>query len=100
MLGISRYTAIGLSVLFIAGMFVFFSNEDNIEYEISGIVSDVRISPNGYTFIIVTAAGDEIKCFSYEEPVYLGHYAISGEFSQDGNIFFVSVLRNLDIEKR
>lgn len=95
---ISGYTVLGLSVILIAGMFLFFSDEDNIEYELSGIVSDVNTSTNGYTFTIVTATGDEIRCFSYEMPKIMGHYALSGEFSQDGNIFFVSVLRNLDIE--
>ena len=96
--GISRYTVLGVSVLLIAGVFLFFSDTDNIGYDHTGIVSDVRESTNGYTFHLHDSDRNDIRCFSYEEPVEMGYYAVSGEFSDDGNIFFVSTLRSLDIE--
>lgn len=93
-----RYVFLAISVMVIACVFVFFSDPDNIEYEYTGIVSDVSESSSGFTFHLHTSSQEDIRCFSYDEPVGLGYYAISGEFSDDGNIFFVSVLRNLDID--
>ena len=94
----SRYTVLGLSILVISGMFVFFTDIDNLDYDYTGIVSDVRESENGFTFHLHTSGRDDIRCFSTIEPVELGYYAIIGDFSDDGNILFVSVMRNLDVE--
>lgn len=93
-----RYTLLGLSVVAVACVFVFFSDPDNIDYDYTGIISDVSESTSGFTFHLHTAAREDIRCFSYEEPLELGYYAVSGEFSNDGNIFFTSTIRNLDID--
>ena len=90
-----RYAVLGLSVILVMTVFVFFSDEDNIEYDYSGIVSDIRRGENGFTFTLNTD-GCEIRCFSRIEPSYLGYYAVSGVFSDDGSIFFVSDMKDLD----
>lgn len=94
----NRYAILGISIVVIAGIFVFFTDPNNIRYDHTGIVSDVDDSEKGYTFHLHDAHGNDIRCFSYERPVELGYYAVSGELSDDGNIFFVSVLRNLDVD--
>ncbi len=90
-----RYAVLGLSMILVMTVFVFFSDEDNIEYDYSGIVSDIRRGENGFTFTLNTD-GCEIRCFSRNEPSYLGYYAVSGVFSDDGSIFFVSDMKDLD----
>lgn len=90
-----RYAVLGLSVILVMTVFVFFSDEDNIEYDYSGIVSDIRRGENGFTFTLNTD-GCEIRCFFRNEPSYLGYYAVSGVFSDDGSIFFVSDMKDLD----
>lgn len=94
----SRYSVLGLAVVLVTGTFVVFSDEDLVGYEYTGIVSDIREGENGFTFTLSGPDGSGMRCFSREEPSDLGYYAVSGEFSDDGNIFFVSSLRNLDIE--
>ena len=97
MVVISRYTVLGLSVVLIIGSFVLLSDPDSVSYDYRGIVSDVSESTNGFVFHIHTPDQEDIRCFSYERPVELGFYAVSGEISDDGNIFFVSYLYNLDV---
>lgn len=96
MSGTRKYTMLGLSVLLITCLFVFFSDGDNLEYDYNGIVSDVSRSDHGFTFDLHVSDGSVFRCFSEGEPSELGHYAVLGEFSDDGNIFFIERMKNLD----
>jgi len=58
--------------------------------EITGIASDVRTTANGNTFVLTDSHGSETKCF-YTEEVRAGNvYTVSGRYSDDGTILFVS----------
>ncbi len=98
MAGTRRYVVLGMSVIMIIAVFSLFSEGDSDSYDHTGIVIEVQKSTNGYVFRILTSDMEEFRCFSYDEPVELGYYAIAGSFSDDGNIFFVSHLRNLDTD--
>ena len=46
-----RYAAVGLAVVLVAVLFVTFSEgEEDENYDITGIVHDIRGSSNGFTF--------------------------------------------------
>ncbi len=94
---VNRYIVLGFSLVLILGSFVVLFDPDSVSYDYTGIVSDVKESTNGYVFQMHTSDHEDIRCFSYEKPKELGYYAISGEMSDDGNIFFVSYLYNLDV---
>lgn len=98
MSSMSRYTVLGISIIMVAGIFVFFTDTDNLDFDYTGIVSDVKEGSSGYTFHLNMSNGESIRCFSTEEPVDLGYYAVIGDFSDDGNILFTKVLRNLDTD--
>ena len=70
-------------------IYVYSLDEENLEYDHSGIVHDISASKNGYTFSIQTN-DESIRCYYPSEPVDLGLYKIRGSFSDDGTIFFVS----------
>ena len=96
MVAVNRYAVLGLSLVLIFGSYVLLSDPDSVSYDFSGIVSDVKESDNGYVFHLHTSDQENIKCFSEERPSELGYYAVSGEMSDDGGIFFVSFLHSLD----
>ncbi len=79
-------------------LFVYFSDEEHFDYDLTGIVDDVRTSSSGYTFT-VHSYESEIRCFSKERPETLGYYAIRGNLSNDGSIFFVERMMNIDINR-
>ena len=91
-----RYAAVGLAVVLVAVLFVTFSEGDEDEnYDITGIVHDIRGSSIGFTFYIFSI-DSQIRCFSRLSPVDLGYYGLKGSFSEDGSIFFVETLTSLD----
>ncbi len=61
-----------------------------------GIVHDVTVSTSGFVFVLDSLDGEHIRCFCREEPVSGGLYRIDGAMSEDGTIYFVSVLRHLE----
>ncbi len=91
-----KYSILGLSVVVIIGLFLVFSDDDMMEYDYSGIVSDIEQSRNGYTFSIQIHDGTVIRCYYSEIPIELGYYSVKGNFSDDGTIFFVSAIRTMD----
>ena len=91
-----RYAAVGLAVVLVAVLFVTFSEgEEDENYDITGIVHDIRGSSNGFIFYIDTV-DSQIRCFSRLSPVDLGYYGLKGSFSEDGSIFFVEMLTSLE----
>lgn len=94
------YAVVGLAVVLVAMTFVLFSEDGPIyEPDYTGIVTDVRESSSGFTFDLSTYDGD-IRCFFEERPNELGYYGVSGTFSDDGSILFVSSMISLDREDR
>lgn len=81
--------------MIMAVTYAYFADEDNVEYDYSGIVHDISTSASGYTFYIDVSEG-EMKCYYPEKPEEYGHYRIKGTLSNDGSIFFVSVMQCLD----
>ena len=67
-----------------------------MEFDQRGIAYGVSESSKGYTFDFDCSDGTKMRCFSKVEVIELGHYGISGAFSSDGSIFFVSTLTLLD----
>ena len=67
-----------------------------MEFDQRGIAHDVKESSSGYTFYLDCSDGTSMKCFSRKKISELGHYGVSGSFSDDRSIFFVSDIMLLD----
>jgi hypothetical protein len=93
---LKMYAVLGLAVIASMALFVSFDWDDPSDYDTSGIAHSVRATENGYIFELFTFQGYDIRCFCREEPVELGHYAVSGDLSSDGSLFFVSEFGDLD----
>ncbi len=93
---IRKYTLIALSVLAFILLFAYFSDERNIDYQLSGVVHDIKASSNGYIFYMDTAE-ESIRCYCPECPNDMEYYAIRGTFSDDRGIFFVERWSDIDI---
>lgn len=76
-------------------MSVFVGGEDRLEPDYTGVVSDIKESTSGYVFYLNTY-NDRIRCYCSSCPSDLGYYGVTGSFSDDGNIFFVSFLISLE----
>jgi hypothetical protein len=58
--------------------------------EITGMISDTAETQNGTLFKMIDTDGNEIKCFSSSPvPDSSAIYRAIGNYSADGNIFFV-----------
>lgn len=95
---IKKYLTIGLSVIVLMSFFVYYTDENNIDYDHTGIIHNVRSSSSGFTFNIDTSDSD-FRCFFKEKPDDLGYYALKGSFSDDGSMFFVEIMTNIDINR-
>ena len=60
--------------------------------ETTGVVSDVKRTQSGFTFLLTDAAGTPTKCFYPEEVPDGSVCSVAGRFSDDGSILFVSRL--------
>ena len=79
-------------IIFIAIVCVTAPQTDT-DNSVTGIVSDVRTTENGSTFTLTDTKGQTMRCF-YRGAVEEGDMCtISGSYSDDGNIFFVSGIR-------
>ncbi|MDR3282550.1 MAG: hypothetical protein LBS92_02935 [Candidatus Methanoplasma sp.] len=65
------------------------------EEEIVGVVFDIKESAKGYTFTLEDTSGAGRRCYFPEMPVDDGVYAVTGEVSEDGMMFFVRQMRLL-----
>ncbi len=92
----NKYLILASAVVAVAILIVFFSGNPMKEFDRRGIAYNVEESPKGYTFDFDCSDGASIRCFCKEKAAELGHYGISGDFSADGSIFFVSTLTLLD----
>ena len=92
----SKALIVGLAVLLIITYNIYFSNDDNINYEYSGIVHDISKSKSGFTFYLDSSMDGSIFCYNSDEPIDLGHYRINGTFSENGSIYFVDKMYYVD----
>ncbi len=91
-----RYVAAGFAVILVAvTMAVFVDGEDRLDPDHTGVVSDISESTSGYVFYLNTY-NDRFRCYCSSCPVDLGYYGVTGSFSDDGSIFFVSFLIPLE----
>lgn len=90
-----KYSLISISTVLVLALFLTFSGVQNVEsdYDYTGLVSDINKSAKGYTFNLITDE-NTIKCF-YEQKPDETFYSLKGEFSDDGNIFFVSSMEKV-----
>ena len=90
------YAIAGIAVILVIAMFVVFSEDiQDVQYEYTGIASDVKEGSSGYTFQLNTKDGT-MKCFTRDPVLDEGYYGITGSFSSDGSIFFIEELALLD----
>lgn len=90
------YAIAGIAVILVIAMFVVFSEDvQDVEYEYTGIASDVKESSSGYTFQLNMKDGS-MKCFCRDPVNDMGYYGITGSLSSDGSIFFIERLVLLD----
>ena len=92
---IEKYHYLALSVILLISIFTYFADDSNVTYDLTGIVHDQKSSTNGYIFYIDTADRD-IRCFCKENAEELGYYAVIGQFSDDGGIFFIEKMMRID----
>ncbi|MDR3205804.1 MAG: hypothetical protein LBT41_01705 [Candidatus Methanoplasma sp.] len=95
-----RYVILALSTVAVAVLTLVVapgdpSSDHEIGKEAVGIVFDIRESANGYTFSFEDADGAKRRCYYSEMPVDDGVYAIVGNTSEDGKMFFVREMRPL-----
>jgi len=88
-----RYTllAIIVIVLIVSISFVRLPGDDEIE--IIGFADNISESKSGFIFYIHQDNGKDIRSFCSERPDGSIHSFI-GSYSDDGNIFFVSEIRD------
>ncbi len=96
----NRYIVLAVAVVAVVAMFLAFSGNPLMEFDERGIAHDVKRTSIGYTFLMDCSDGTSMKCFSREPVSNLGHYGVSGSFSDDGTIFFVSSILLLDGPER
>ena len=74
-------------------MTTFFNLPIDDHVEMVGFADDISESRSGFVFYIHLENGDEIKAFCKEKPDDSIH-SFSGSYSDDGNIFFVSSIKD------
>lgn len=90
-----RYSLLCISVATIIAMAVLINEEEPEAEDIIGAVYDIRSAQNGYTFSF-DGGGETIRCFARTEPSEFGVYMVKGSFSDDGNMFFISSMRQIE----
>jgi len=90
-----KYSLVAVSTILVIALFLTFSSvqAEEEEFDYSGMVTDINKSPKGYTFNL-NADDGTIRCYSENKPNE-SFYKIKGEFSEDGNIFFVSSMTQI-----
>lgn len=90
----NKYVSLAIGIVLVVSIFLVFSgNGEEANPDQIGIVSNVKASEKGYTFIMTTE-NQSFKCFYYEKPDEAA-YAFKGSFSDDGNMFFISEMKKL-----
>ena len=88
-----RYVLAGLALILFLAVVCVTVPQSETDGSVSGIVSDVKGTENGNTFTLTDTKGREIRCF-YRGTVTEGDVCtISGTYSDDGNMFFISNMR-------
>ena len=82
-----------ISVIFIIGIAMITSLEYEEEKGMTGLVFDIHKTEKGFTFSFEDTKGSHMRCFSYDEPTNDGIYTIKGNFSSDGNMFFIDEMK-------
>lgn len=91
-----KYIATGTAVVLVVLTLAIFSGDSmGPEPDLTGIVSDVRESSSGYTFTLGTYDG-EVRCFSREMPRELSYVGVIGSMSDDGSMFFIERMIDMD----
>jgi len=88
-----RYVLAGFAVILFIAVVCLTVPQSETEPSLSGIISDVKETENGNTFTFTDSKGQEIRCFYRGQVSEWDVCTISGAYSDDGNIFFVSNMR-------
>jgi hypothetical protein len=91
-----KYPLLCISVVFIVGIAMITSPEYEEEKGIIGLVFDIHKTEKGFTFSFEDTNGSNMRCFSYNEPLNNEIYIIKGNFSSDGNMFFIKEMKLLE----
>jgi hypothetical protein len=87
-----RFSVLAVSLILITGAFALFSDDspDTDENVVSGIAHDINKTESGYVFYVEDGNGNNVKCFARFEPNDSDICCLSGSWSEDSTIFFVS----------
>ena len=90
---------VSISVIILISVFLMpgENSDDETDDSIKGIVYDIDQTSRGYTFSFQDTEGRSIRCYFKEMPEESA-YSISGNFSDDGSIFFVSEMTPIQSE--
>lgn len=78
-------------IIIIAAVYILADDQDD-DVNIVGVVSDVKKTENGNTFILTDTNGSSIRCFSRTAVDDGAVCSITGSYSDDRTMFFVSGL--------
>jgi hypothetical protein len=95
----NKYLVLSVSVLAVAALIVVFEDNPFEDYDYTGIVHEVKPTSSGFVFLFDASTGESFKCYSSKEVSELGYYGVSGEFSDDGSIFFTNGVKLLDVRR-
>jgi len=92
----NKYSLVAIGTILVIALFLTFSPTQvvDVDFDYIGMISDINKSSNGYTFTINTTE-ESIKCY-FEERPNESMYKIMGDFSNDGNIFFISSMTEVE----
>lgn len=85
-----RYSLLCFSVASILVLTVLVTDDKDDNENMIGIIHDISVTKNGYTFFLEDVSGKNIRCFTRSEPVNLSVCSVTGSYSDDGGIFFIS----------
>lgn len=87
-----KYILASLALILIIASVCIFIDDNDEDITTVGIISNVKETENGNTFILTDSKGISIRCF-FNMSVKDGMIcSVTGSFSKDGTMFFVSGL--------
>ena len=93
---IDKYLIICCFSFIIVFSFAFMYNGvEGSDDDIIGVVIEMRESDSGFVFDIEDCSGMQYHCFAKNQIERNGVYRLSGSFSKDNSIFFVSEMMRL-----
>lgn len=88
-----KYSLFAASMIGVIALFIIFNSVPAITTdEIIGIADNIEKRDTGYVFDLIDENGETIRCFYKGEPTESTLYGVEGNYSDNGEMFFVNTL--------